>query len=182
MAVRVRPAERDDIEGIRTVARASFHDTYDTVLGPGRVRELVSSWYSRDTLAGYVRGSNPFYIAEWHLDPKTSDQDPSEEIVGFALATVAGGTADLDRIYVHPDHQSEGIGTRLLDEIIDELQTREVGLLTAVVMADNTAARRFYESRGFVTERRRRTRLPGSDFEVVEFDLQLDDETVSDGD
>ncbi|MBK9739570.1 MAG: GNAT family N-acetyltransferase [Actinobacteria bacterium] len=67
--------------------------------------------------------------------------DVDREVVGFVIAR--GGW--LRHLYVHPDHQGDGVGTALLARVLpgdgDELQLW--------VFERNTPARSFYEARGF---------------------------------
>ena len=62
--------------------------------------------------------------------------------LGFAALTPGW----LDHLYVHPDHQGRGIGSRLLAFAVE----RESGALQLWTFQDNGPARRFYEGRGFV--------------------------------
>jgi ribosomal protein S18 acetylase RimI-like enzyme len=66
----------------------------------------------------------------------------SGEVV--AMMTVEG--ADIDQLYVAPDHQHRGLGTVLV-ELAKELSPAE---LTLWAFRSNTRARRFYEGLGFV--------------------------------
>jgi putative acetyltransferase len=63
------------------------------------------------------------------------------EVVGYA----ARGDGWLNQLYVHPDHQGEGIGDALLAEAMTG-----VDALQLWAFQQNTRARRFYEKRGFV--------------------------------
>jgi len=55
----------------------------------------------------------------------------------------------LDRMYVHPDHQRQGIGQALLMKT-RQLLPRHIWLYTHV---ENKAARSFYEKNGFAVEK-----------------------------
>lgn len=68
-----------------------------------------------------------------------------ERPVGFAELEADG---HIDRFYVSANHQSQGIGRRLLTAIVDE--ARRLGLARLFVEASVTA-RPFFESHGFVT-------------------------------
>ena len=63
-------------------------------------------------------------------------------VVGFAA--IEGGR--LEHLYVRPDQQGTGVGSRLLDEA---KRSRPDGL-DLWTFQRNAAARRFYEARGFV--------------------------------
>ena len=54
-------------------------------------------------------------------------------------------------IVVHPDHQRQGIGSKLLEMIFATSAEQCLGV-TLEVFKINDAARRFYDSHGFIVE------------------------------
>lgn len=69
-------------------------------------------------------------------------EDTEGELLGFA----ALDGDELDQLYLRPDALRRGIGSRLLDRV-KEASRGELSLYT---FRRNTAARAFYERRGFV--------------------------------
>lgn len=72
-------------------------------------------------------------------------------VVGYAGLAVHGedhpdGDAEVQTIGVHPDLQGQGLGARLLDDLLVVAGRRRVLL---EVRVDNDPARRLYERRGF---------------------------------
>ena len=57
--------------------------------------------------------------------------------------------AELESLSVVPDARGRGIGTLLLDAVDAELATRGIGDMVIGAVAQNTAAIRLYERRGF---------------------------------
>ena len=47
----VRTAGEADVERIRALLAATFHDTYDPFYGAEKVRKMVDGWHSADTQA-----------------------------------------------------------------------------------------------------------------------------------
>jgi ribosomal protein S18 acetylase RimI-like enzyme len=79
---------------------------------------------------------------------------PVGELTGYACYGASPGTEgtyDLYWIAVHPEHQGEGGGSRLLDEVERRLNEREARLLVVETSArsDYESTRRFYERRGY---------------------------------
>lgn len=77
------------------------------------------------------------------------------------------GKYDL-RILVHPDHQNQGIGSKLYDHIIEALAQRDqpITMLTSLAQEDHPAALHFLTQRGFAPA----MRFPNSALTVADFD------------
>jgi ribosomal protein S18 acetylase RimI-like enzyme len=80
--------------------------------------------------------------------------DNGRELIGYACYGATPGTLgtyDLYWIAVHPEHQGEGGGSRLLDEVERRLNEREARLLVVETSSrtDYESTRRFYERREY---------------------------------
>ena len=81
--------------------------------------------------------------------------EESRAIRGFAILVVDETQAELDGLFVEPDHWRRGVGTALVNEAVH--RARRLGLtLTVTAGAD---ARQFYESCGFSVEGEAQTRF-----------------------
>ena len=81
------------------------------------------------------------------------------ELTGYACYGATPGTVgtyDLYWIAVHPEHQGEGGGSRLIDEVERRLNEREARLLVVETSSrtDYESTRRFYERRGYAEHAR----------------------------
>ncbi|MER7073643.1 ribosomal protein S18-alanine N-acetyltransferase [Terrabacter sp. NPDC000476] len=89
-------------------------------------------------------------------------QAPDGSIAGYAGLDVAGDVADVMTIATVPAHRGRGLGRVLLHELLQRARRHGVEAVMLEVRADNTAARRLYESAGFeVVSVRRRYYQPG---------------------
>jgi ribosomal protein S18 acetylase RimI-like enzyme len=73
--------------------------------------------------------------------------DEGNVVVGFATFLVKDGVAELEDLFVDPEHRRRGIAERLVLDISDRV--RELGFDTLEVTA-NPHAMAFYEYMGFV--------------------------------
>lgn len=156
----IRKAVTDDATDIQRVARASWHEVYDSVLGADVVDEKVDSWY------------NPERLAEDDIEP--SDRllfvaVADENIVGFG-ETIPDKTDDelahLYRIYVVPDYWGRGIGSSLLNHVESVLKEQGFDRVQLSVIAENDVGVTFYESTGF----HRTATTYNDEFETREFE------------
>lgn len=77
-------------------------------------------------------------------------------IAGYAGLFVPGETADIQILAVAPAYHRRGIGTALLQALLDEAQRRGVRTVLLEVRADNEPALGFYRRHGFEQISRRR--------------------------
>lgn len=91
----------------------------------------------------------------------------------YAAISVAGDTADLDRIAVMPSRRRQGVARRLLDALVGTAREQGATRMLLEVAADNDAAVALYAAYGFATiNRRSRYYRSGSDALVMQLDLE----------
>jgi ribosomal protein S18 acetylase RimI-like enzyme len=132
-------------------------------LGPSALRMT-----DRSRIEEILRATNSFRDEEIDVALELFDDSmagsPDYEFVGaftqdgeltgyacFGATPGTDGTYDLYWIAVHPEHQGEGGGSRLLDEVERRLREREARMLVVETSAksDYESTRRFYERRGY---------------------------------
>jgi L-amino acid N-acyltransferase YncA len=52
-------------------------------------------------------------------------------------------------IYVHPDHAGKGVGTRLMQHLVDESEAAGIWTMYASIFPENTASIKLHEAAGF---------------------------------
>ncbi len=103
--VMIRPATSDDISKVRNLLVATWHDTYDSLLGVERVTETTNHWHALDVLATQVARPNTSFLVA----------SQNGEVVGHTFAVEQDGDVLLlSRLYVLPTCQRQGIGEGLL--------------------------------------------------------------------
>lgn len=78
-----------------------------------------------------------------------------DRIAGFAVVLIGDDGAELDGLFVEPEHWRTGVGAALVDVAVHEV--RRQGLAMTVVA--NPSAREFYEKCGFTVEGEAQTRF-----------------------
>ncbi len=72
-------------------------------------------------------------------------------VVAYAVTGRSAGRGYLQRLAVHPDFASQGIGTRLVEDAIEWCDRRRVRRMVVNTQHDNTRALDLYRRLGFVT-------------------------------
>ena len=135
MTERIRKAEQKDISAIQHVAEKSWHHTYKKLI-PQKVQEqFIRNAYSDEMMQKRLERSILIVAEE------------EGEIIGFANGFTNSEKAELSAIYLLPEAQGRGIGTRLLDAVIAELEGYQE--LCVEVEKGNETGEKFYEARGF---------------------------------
>ncbi|ESP87761.1 GNAT family N-acetyltransferase [Candidatus Halobonum tyrrellensis] len=146
---------RADARGIARVNALAWRDAYEGLvpaavldrLDPDPDEEAVDGWH--EGLAANRRG---VFVAV-----ERRDGSDDETVRGYAdvrwgdagtKAFVGEGEADLKAVYVDPDWWGEGVGTALLERVLDALPD-SVDTLRLEMLEGNEVGRRFYEARGF---------------------------------
>jgi RsiW-degrading membrane proteinase PrsW (M82 family)/ribosomal protein S18 acetylase RimI-like enzyme len=135
----IRKAERDDVELIRSLCIEVWPQTYASILTADQVAYMLEESYSPQALQKQLDEGQQFLIVYNAVHP-----------VGFAsYSEVAPGVFKLNKIYILPAHQRRGIGKKVIQYVIDEIQSKGAVALQLNVNREN-GAKQFYERLGFV--------------------------------
>jgi ribosomal protein S18 acetylase RimI-like enzyme len=100
----------------------------------------LRTWWSELTIAGSMKDYQ-------HWVAETADG----ELVGITNLGTRTGRNVMWKLYVHPHHQGEGLGSALLGEVVAATAGEPLWLSH---VAGNDRAQRFYEHHGFVEQHR----------------------------
>lgn len=156
----VRAATPDDFEAITAVARDTWHDTYDE-LEPEMIDRTVDDWYTDDSMPLEAPGTVVLVV------------ERDGQLVGFTHAVAQGDKADILRMYVHPDHQGDGIGSTLHERLIAELESYDVDRIRSIDFAFNETSRAFYEGLGFEQTDTGEVEIDGEFYDEAVYTLDL---------
>ena len=76
-------------------------------------------------------------------------------VAGFAVLFIGDEEAELDGLFVEPEHWRKGVGAALVDSATHEARKRGLALMVTA----NISAREFYEKCGFAVEGAAQTRF-----------------------
>ncbi|MEQ1637237.1 MAG: ribosomal protein S18-alanine N-acetyltransferase [Methylococcales bacterium] len=73
----------------------------------------------------------------------------SDKILGFSIVSIAVGEAHILNINVHPDEQKQGVGRKMLVNMIDVARSKNAETIFLEVRPTNLGAIALYDSMGF---------------------------------
>lgn len=91
-----------------------------------------------------------------------------EQVLGYFVATYSPDSVDLLNICIHPEHQHQGLGTQLFDNLIQQLQALSLNTIFIEVRASNKSTLLFYQKLGFnVIDSRKKYYSNGEDAKIL---------------
>lgn len=153
--VRVRTARTEDSEAIHEINTACWAE-YDVPSGlkrlmthrpKGRFGEIIEENRSRKD-----RG---FLVAV------------DDTVLGFVCYWTDGRKGELKSVYVSPEHQREGVGGRLVGEMLK--RTPRIRRWRVATLFNNAKGRSFYRKLGFRVQKTRRVKFYGTRIHEVVF-------------
>lgn len=136
----IRIATLDDVAAIRAVGVAAWHDTYTGIVPDEYIPWALEKWWTTEAIQRHVLSDHFIVLVA----------EVNTQIVGMASAQIhLDRSATLWRLYVNHACRGEGIGTRLLDEIQNQLPV-DVRVLYIEYYQQNSRAAAFYAAHGFI--------------------------------
>lgn len=147
ISVSIRPAVEEDLPALLAIYNYEVEHgtaTYDLV--PATLEERRAWMAAHDTGEAALTGTHPLVVAE---------VDGASEPVGYASLSAWRGrgayvvTAELS-VYVHQDWRGQGIGSALMDWVLDHARAcDDLHCILSVIDSANTGSLRLHERKGF---------------------------------
>ncbi|WP_157961286.1 GNAT family N-acetyltransferase [Microvirga flavescens] len=125
--MRLRPATRDDIAALATIAERSYRAAFATILEEEALASRNAAFFAARFEDSWPR----LMVAE------------DDKLLGFLLMT----DGHIDMLFMDPDAAGKGAGTLLLRD------AERAGAKSLECFRDNHAARGFYERHGWTVSR-----------------------------
>jgi diamine N-acetyltransferase len=138
--VTIRLANAADLTTVEQLAREIWPIAYDGIVPPQQLAYMLDLIYNNAALRDQLLNQHHTFLMV---------ESAGKPVAFASYSTIAPGISKLQKIYVHPGTQGQGIGKQLIDYIIRELQSKSIHTLQLNVNRYNKA-RFFYEKLGFV--------------------------------
>jgi ribosomal protein S18 acetylase RimI-like enzyme len=135
--VQISQAIPSDVTAIQNLLRETWLDTYGDHLSQATLDEVYKNWQSIDFLTRQIENPEMYF-------PVAKE---GSEIAGIATARQPEEAVVLFRLYVSPQHQHKGVGSVLLEDVINHFPTAKTIQLHVEEM--NPKGQAFYKKHGF---------------------------------
>lgn len=135
--VAVRAADGNDLDALVEVGRRTWPATYGSIFSQDVVALFLAKWWTKEANVPAIRAGRAF-VAE-----------VGGRVVGMASYAPHEGLPVIWKLYVLPEHQGEGIGSRLLTAVLEHIGGAE-GEVRMSVPDGNASAYDFARGHGFV--------------------------------
>lgn len=133
--IAIKQATIEDIPEIQHIAYATWPLVYEPILGKAQLTYMLDLIYSASSLETQMRNGSTFLLVKENNEP-----------VAFAAYFLKElSVYKLDKLYTLPNQQGKGLGTMLINYIIDEIKSLGATALHLNVNRYNTKAKNYYE-------------------------------------
>jgi ribosomal protein S18 acetylase RimI-like enzyme len=146
LKIKIRISTPNDVFKIREIQRITWIETYPNAKAGISVEDIKNKFKDDKTLIGKKKIEER---KEKYKDKRkrTWVAEHKEEMVGFCLASREEEKGRIKAIYVLPEYQGEGIGSKLMKKAIEWLSEEKQIYINVVEY--NLKAINFYEKHGF---------------------------------
>ena len=128
-----------DVEAVSALARVVWQTTYPALISQAQIEAMLADRYAVARIRSQL--DDPRHA--WWVVRQNSTP------VGFAHAVLESTGCKLDKLYIHPDHQRQRIGTTLVHAIQQWAKQQQAGRLWLQVNRGNAQAITAYRKYGF---------------------------------
>lgn len=136
----IREANFNDIHTIQEIMMKVWPQTYAPIISEDQINYMIQIMYSDVSLHQQMKEGHHYWLAE--LEGKS---------IGYASfsRTENWTTYKLHKLYIDPNIQRKGVGTALLNKIIQTIKSDHGKFLQLQVNRSNFPALDFYKKNGF---------------------------------
>ncbi len=132
----------DEVESLQTLAQHIWRTCYPAIISHAQIDYMLAQRYTPALLRQQRAQGDPVFVAR-----------DGARLVGFAHACLTEeGRCKLDKLYVSPERQRQGVGSRLLTEVQAFARRQGCATLFLRVNKHNGAALAAYRKHGFVIQ------------------------------
>ncbi len=151
MNITVQKVALDEIPQVKKLLSYTWSDTYGSFLSKRTIEKVTAVWHHPENLKAQAQNPDIYFATA---------KDETGKIVGLVtVRKISDDTLFMNRLYVHPRHQRQGIGKQLLETAIKAFPA--VRKLQLEVEEENKKGLGFYQKQGLRELQRKEEHIEG---------------------
>jgi ribosomal protein S18 acetylase RimI-like enzyme len=138
--ISLREAGYRDIDTIRDLMYQVWPQTYAPIIPQEQIDYMIEWMYSRTSLEQQIKEGHHYWIAEVNNTPRG---------YGSFSRTDSWHTYKIHKLYIIEDNQRIGLGTALLEKLLQIIRSNHGKFVQLQVNRENSKAFHFYQKHGF---------------------------------
>ena len=139
LKVEIRPVTPPDVPAIAALAREIWQATYPGIITQEQIDFMLEQRYGHERLYDDLEDLHKWLDQAFHGDRR----------VGFAFSEIYKDEFKLDKLYIHPDVQRQGVGGQLIAHVAERAKKQGYRCVILQVNKRNVNAINSYKKYGF---------------------------------
>jgi ribosomal protein S18 acetylase RimI-like enzyme len=160
--ITIHKVQQEDIPEVKQVLSRTWKDTYGSFLSDATIEKVTTVWHDPEALK--AQAINPeiyFAVAK-----------EGGKIIGLiTVSKVDNITIFMNRLYIHPDYQRQGIGSKLFNSSLEAFPNAKVVRLE--VEEENKKGLSFYLKQGFKEVERKTDEIEGEKLKSIVMEKRI---------
>lgn len=147
MTIKIEQIGTKQVNELKKISEETFAATFGPENTPTDLKEYLAHAYNTEQLLTEIKNPDSFFFFAYYNDQLAGylklniKQAQSEKFADNAL--------EIERIYLKPGFQRQGLGTALFNKTIELAAKQRVDRIWLGVWENNTLAQKFYHKLGF---------------------------------
>lgn len=140
LTIEIRPVTPPDVPAISSLAREIWQASYPGIITQEQIDFMLEQRYGVDRLYDDLEDLHKWLDQAYHNGRR----------IGFAFSEIYNGEFKLDKLYIHPDVQRQGVGGQLIAHVAERARREGYPCVVLQVNKRNVNAINSYKKYGFV--------------------------------
>ncbi len=139
LTIEIRPVTPPDVPAISSLAREIWQASYPGIITQEQIDFMLEQRYGVDRLYDDLEDLHKWLDQAYHNGRR----------IGFAFSEIYNGEFKLDKLYIHPDVQRQGVGGLLIAKVAERAKKLGYPCVILAVNKRNVKAINSYKKYGF---------------------------------
>ena len=139
LSIEIRPVTPPDVPAISALAREIWQATYPGIITQEQIDFMLEQRYGHERLYDDLEDVHKWLDQAFYNGRR----------VGFAFSEIYKGEFKLDKLYIHPDVQRQGVGGQLIEHVAARAKKNGYPCVVLAVNKHNDKAIGSYKKYGF---------------------------------